>query len=473
MSPAASTTCWQSPYRHDNHDAVESVRSRSQLEVVKRHLRSATLLLLAGVAGCSLSRGNGRPAADWNRQVDDVHRPQMERVRAAVAASNPTPLTFDGDAAMERLSAAFGILLNHHVDPLDPTALADAAIAGIASEPAAQATASGTVDAAIAAMVTVHDPDGAYVKAEPDAVAGDRAGSVGLELTRRDGFLTVVSAIPDSPAARAGIRPGDRLLAIAGLPAAAENLNAVVRTLRGPIGSGVTLTILRADSGREVNITVTRERILLRSVTHARLSPTHGYVRISLLGNDTGLDLIRALNDLPPPSRLEGLVLDLRGNGGGLLSRSVAVADLFLEHGVIVHTVGRRPTDDETIEARPGAIWESVPLAVVVDRGTAAGGEIVAAALQENGRARLVGTETFGRDSIQTSIQLDDAAVLRLTTHRALTPNRSPLSHGVRPDVMFTAAPPAAEPSPDDPAVAAALDLLRREAAEPRPRTQE
>jgi len=234
-----------------------------------------------------------------------------------------------------------------------------------------------------------------------------------------------------------------------------------VRHLRGPLGTKVVLTLRRAGSSDPLVQTLTREVILLRIVTFSRIGERYGYVRISQFNERTDTDLGSALRSLEQSGELDGLVLDLRNNPGGLLSQAVRVASVFLETGVVVAAKSRVQNQNQTYYAKGGAPWSKTPMIVLVNHGSAAGSEIVAAALQAHKRASLVGTHTFGRGTIQTIIPIGSQAALRLTTARVYAPTGSSLDLGLQPDLLLDAEPATiGVPSVMDPCVTAALRLL-------------
>jgi carboxyl-terminal processing protease len=206
--------------------------------------------------------------------------------------------------------------------------------------------------------------------------------------------------------------------------------------------------------------------IVLRPVRSVRIHDTLGYLRISQFGERAEADVRDALDSLRRDGALDGLVFDLRSNPGGLFSQAVRVADMFLDAGTIVQTKGRVGSENQTFYARKEGPWGDVPMAILVDRGTAAGSEIVAAALQANNRALVIGTPTFRRGTIQTIIPIGDQAALRLTTTRAYSPTGAPIDQGVQPDIVIDSEPAAGVPSSQDPVqdpmVAAAIGVLSR-----------
>ena len=398
--------------------------------------------------------------------VDASLRPEVDRFAAALERSTGRRVEPD-DAAVRLFAQALSLTVTNYLEPVQPSVLADTAITGVG-------TVAGTPDgdpmpaaeAGITAMMASLDDSsylGGEVYRELRNVEPSERGGVGLEVRLRDGQLTVVAPIADGPAARAGVRAGDRLVAIDGVPTAGLSLVQVIRRLRGGIGSEVSLTLQRGGAGEDSVVRLVRAHVEIR-VGVRRLATGHGYVRISQFDERTERQLDEALRSLadasdPPP----GLVLDLRDNAGGLIVSAVRVADRFLASGLIVSTSGRGANQTQKYFAQKAGNWPPVPMVVLVNGGTAAGAEIVAAALQRHERARLVGTRTFGHGTIATIVPLGDQAALRLTTARTYGPDGSPISDGVAPDV--TVEEPAGVLGADDVVAMRAVALLSVSAA--------
>lgn len=298
---------------------------------------------------------------------------------------------------------------------------------------------SQLVEGAIDGMLTALDPHSAYLT--PDLyreLQVDTEGSfggLGIEITLRDGLLTVVSPIEDTPAYRAGVKAGDQIVKIDGELTKDLTLLEAVKRMRGPQGSQVTISVRREGVDRFLDISLTREVIKIRSVKSKLLEPGYGYIRLTQFQDRTTADLEDALTRFSRNGQeLKGLVLDLRSNPGGLLSQAVKVADVFLDSGMIVYTKGRLNTQQQKYLAHPGGHTE-FPLVVLVNNGSASASEIVAGAVQDHGRAVVLGTQTFGKGSVQTILPLENGAALRLTTAMYYTPNgRSIQVTGVKPD---------------------------------------
>jgi carboxyl-terminal processing protease len=261
-------------------------------------------------------------------------------------------------------------------------------------------------------------------------------GGLGIEVSMENGLVKVVSPIDDTPAARAGLKPGDLITHLNGDPVQGLSLQEAVEKMRGPINSELSLTIRR--EGREpFDVKLQRAMIKIQSVRSHLEGNNIGYVRITSFNEQTDVGLTNAVKNLRQQAnnKLIGLVLDLRNNPGGLLDQAVAVSDAFLDKGEIVSTRGRRTDDAQRYNARAGDIATGLPVAVLINGGSASASEIVAGALQDHHRAVLIGTRTFGKGSVQTIIPLAGHGAMRLTTARYYTPSgRSIQAKGIDPD---------------------------------------
>jgi carboxyl-terminal processing protease len=306
------------------------------------------------------------------------------------------------------------------------------------------------VQGAIKGMVQSLDPHSSFLsKEEHQDLLTETKGSfsgIGVEITVKDNVLTVVSPIEESPAYRAGIQAGDKIIKIDGKLATDMTLPEAVKSIRGEKGTKVTLTVIREGVEKPLEFTVTRDVIPIKSVRSTLLNPKIAYVRVSNFQSKTTNDLSAELEKLENGRNLEGLILDLRNNPGGLLSQAIDVSDLFLESGVIVSTKGRESSQDMRATAHKKKTDRNYPIIVLVNGGSASAAEIVAGALQDNKRALILGTKTFGKGSVQTIIPLSDGSGLRLTTAMYYTPSgRSIQASGIEPDVEVKFLPPAEE----------------------------
>jgi carboxyl-terminal processing protease len=306
----------------------------------------------------------------------------------------------------------------------------------------------GAVDGLVGRL----DPHSVFLRPEifkslRDETTGEFDG-LGLELTIRDDQLTVISPMADSPGERAGIQPGDRIVSLDGTPARDLTLAEASRRMKGAVGTKVVLEIMREGFTAPQKLTLVRDRIRLQSVDWRVLdaSRRYAYVRVKAFQERTDRSLRKALDEARAALKgeLRGLVLDLRNDPGGLLDQAVRVADLWLTQGVIVTTEGRAKRNVEVEKAREKDTEPGYPLIVLVNKGTASASEIVAGALQDHQRAVIMGTQTFGKGSVQTIIELEDGAGLKLTVARYYTPkHRSIQERGITPDVVVAdAAPP-------------------------------
>ncbi|MGD8386252.1 MAG: S41 family peptidase [Desulfobacteraceae bacterium] len=299
---------------------------------------------------------------------------------------------------------------------------------------------------AIKGMVESLDPHSAFMtKQEHKDLMIETKGSftgVGIEITTRDNVITVVSPIEGTPAYKAGIKAGDRIIKINDELTNDMTLSDAVKRIRGPKGTEVKLTVSREGSEKPLDFSITRDVIPLRSVRSYRISPDIGYVRISNFQSKTEEDLKSALRELESGEGLKGLILDLRNNPGGLLDQAIKVSDLFLDKGLIVSTKGRDPSQNMEVSAHHNGSSRNYPMIVLVNEGSASASEIVAGAMQDNKRALILGTKTFGKGSVQTILPLSDGSGLRLTTARYYTPSGNSIQlKGIVPDIEFPFVP--------------------------------
>jgi carboxyl-terminal processing protease len=325
---------------------------------------------------------------------------------------------------------------------------------------------------AIRGMVGELDPHSAFMDREEFedlkiATEGNYSG-IGVEVTVEDGVLTVIAPLDDSPAARAGIRPGDAIVSIDGRVLRDEPLGEAIARIRGEPGTVVRVGIGRESLAHPVELAIERAIVSVHSVRFEMLEPGIGYLRISQFSETTGPDASAAIGALGQLAggKLRGLVLDLRNNPGGVLDAAVEVSDVFLEEGTIVSAEGRSAESRFRMEAASGDLSRGAPIAVLVNEGSASAAEIVAGALRDNGRAKLLGQKTFGKGSVQTVVPLEDGQALKLTTSRYFTPSGVSIhDRGIEPDLALplpelTAGGEATDGA-DDPEIRAAVAFLK------------
>ena len=297
------------------------------------------------------------------------------------------------------------------------------------------------IEAAINGMLTSLDPHSGYMNSKTfrDMQVQTRGefGGLGIEVTMEQGFVKVVSPIDDTPAARAGLKPGDFITHLNDEQIQGLTLNEAVEKMRGPVGSAIKLTIRR--EGREpFDVSIKRDVVRIQSVRSRVEANNFGYVRITTFNEQTDAGLKRAIETIKKDvgANLKGYIIDLRNNPGGLLDQAVAVSDAFLEKGEIVSTRGRRTDDATRYNAKAGDLTDGLPLVVLINAGSASASEIVAGALQDHRRAVVLGTKSFGKGSVQTIIPLPGNGAIRLTTARYYTPSgRSIQAKGIEPDI--------------------------------------
>ncbi len=298
------------------------------------------------------------------------------------------------------------------------------------------------IESAIQGMLAALDPHSSYMNAKNfrDMQVQTRGefGGLGIEVTLENGLVKVVSPIDDTPASRAGVKPGDFITHLDGDPVMGLSLQEAVEKMRGPVNSDIKLTIRREGRTDPLEVTLTRAVIKIQSV-RSRAEGNIGYIRVTTFNEQTDKGLERAIENMKKEigSKLIGFVLDLRNNPGGLLDQAIAVSDAFLDKGEIVSTRGRNPEEGQRYNAKVGDLAGGLPVVVLINGGSASASEIVAGALQDHHRAVLMGTKTFGKGSVQTIIPLPGHGAMRLTTARYYTPSgRSIQAKGIEPDII-------------------------------------
>lgn len=298
------------------------------------------------------------------------------------------------------------------------------------------------VETAINGMLTSLDPHSSYLNEESfeemRVKTRGEFGGLGIEVTMENGFVKVVSPIDDTPAFRAGMQAGDYITHIDGEAVMGLTLSEAVEKMRGKVGTDINLTVRRESEAEPLEVTITRDVIRIQSVRH-RVEENIGYIRITTFNQNTEDGLKEAVDDIKKElgNNLIGYVLDLRNNPGGLLDQAIAVSDAFLDKGEIVSTRGRNKNDTKRDNARSGDIADGLPIVVLINGGSASASEIVAGALQDHKRAIVLGTQSFGKGSVQTVIPLPGHGAMRLTTARYYTPSgRSIQAKGIEPDII-------------------------------------
>jgi len=324
---------------------------------------------------------------------------------------------------LRTFSEVFGRIKNSYVEPVEDKQLLQNAIEG---------------------MLSGLDPHSTYLDLDDfkdlrEGTSGE-FGGLGIEVTMEDGFVKVVSPIDDTPAARGGIQAGDLIIRLDDTPVKGLSLGDAVDIMRGKPDSKLLLTIIRDGEDKPLKIELTRAIIKVTSVKQKMLEPGYGYVRISTFQSRTSDSLKEAISALKQENdgSLNGLVLDLRNNPGGLLDAAVDVSDAFITKGKIVYTEGRIKDAAQEFNAKPNDILKGAPLVVLVNGGSASASEIVAGALQDHHRAVILGSKTFGKGSVQTVMPLTNETAVKMTTARYFTPSgRSIQAEGIVPDIKI------------------------------------
>ncbi len=369
------------------------------MRIVKKHGMPVVLLLVGVALGFFL-------AGQWVPNVSAVPRQDYE--------------------SLETFTNVLSIVKKNYVEDVDTKSLVTGAING---------------------MLSSLDPHSAYLT--PDLYkelqmdTQGRFGGLGIEITVKNGVLTVVSPIEGTPAFKAGVKPGDMIFKIEDEFTKDMTLVDAVKKMRGPKGTKITISIKREGVPELIDFTLMRDTIRVQSVRSRTLEEGYGYIRLAQFQERSDRDVQKALEKLAAEKGgIKGLVLDLRNNPGGLLTQAVRVSDLFLDSGLIVYTEGRIESQKQKYFAHKEGTWMDFPMVVLVNGGSASASEIVAGALQDHKRAVVLGTKTFGKGSVQTILPLDDNSALRLTTARYFTPNgRSIQALGIVPDIVVDNAP--------------------------------
>ncbi|STX50537.1 carboxy-terminal protease [Legionella busanensis] len=351
---------------------------------------------------------------------------------AAEEATSNTEQTTPTRIPMEdvqRFSNAISEIKKYYVKPVDDKQLFDNAIRG---------------------MLTGLDPHSDYLDEDEfkdlqTSTAGE-FGGLGIEVTMEDGVIKVVTPLVDTPAFRAGIKAGDYIIKLGNRSVQGISLKDAVELMRGKEGSTIDLTILRKGETKPLVFSLVREKIVIKSVKSKLLDGKYGYIRLTQFQAMTGQDMEKAIAQLKQEAggKLKGLILDLRNNPGGLLDSAIQIADDFIDTNkkgdeeLIVYTQGRLPGSKFTALANPGDILDNAPMVVLINNGSASASEIVAGALKDNKRAIIVGTQSFGKGSVQTVLPLDDKRAIKLTTALYYTPSGTSIqAKGITPDIII------------------------------------
>jgi len=336
------------------------------------------------------------------------------------AAEESTPARLPLDE-LQLFAQVFEQIRSSYVEEIDDKTLLENAIVGLLAE---------------------LDPHSAFLREESflelqEQTSGE-FGGIGIEVGVENGFIKIISPIDDTPASRAGLEPGDIIIKLNDESVQGMGLDEAIDIMRGEKGTELTITVARENSDGPLDFTLTRDIIKVVSVRNRWLEPGYAYVRVAQFQNNTAVEFTKALSKLKKDqdNELKGLIIDLRNNPGGLLPASVEIADALIEEGVIVSTEGRTPSSNQKFMATPGDELAGLPIVVLINSGSASASEIVAGALQDHRRAVVIGTESFGKGSVQKVLPLDDGRAIKLTTARYFTPSgRSIQAMGIKPDI--------------------------------------
>ncbi len=374
-----------------------------------RAIAVTTCFILAPGPAFSQETGSGE---DLQKSLQNGERVQLH------LPDPETQLPLDD---LRKFAEVFGRIKDAYVEEVDDTQLLESAIKGMLSD---------------------LDPHSTYLAPkdyeELEETTSGEFGGLGIEVGMEDGFVKVISPIDDTPAQKAGVKAGDLIIKLDEKPVKGLSLEEAVQLMRGKPGTVLTLTIMREGDSAPIEIDVKRDIIKVTSIKSRMLENGYGYVRITQFQADTGSQFSDALRELENAhgADLDGLVIDLRNNPGGVLQAAVATADALLDNGLIVYTEGRISSSRLSFSAHSGDIMEGTPIVVLINGGSASASEIVAGALQDHRRAVIMGTKSFGKGSVQTVIPLDETHAIKMTTARYYTPNgRSIQATGIKPDI--------------------------------------
>jgi carboxyl-terminal processing protease len=306
-----------------------------------------------------------------------------------------------------------------------------------------QVTNTHLIHGAIQGMMETLDPHSNFLPPEifkeMKIDTTGQFGGIGIEIGMKDDVLTVIAPIEETPAWKAGIKAGDRIVRINGESTKGMNLSKAVARMRGKIGEGVSITIFRSGSDELVDVSVIREKVEINPVKSELLEPQYGYVRLRSFSENATVELEKAIKNLEKDEKLKGLIFDMRGTPGGLLEEAVGVTSLFIQEGAVVSTIGRNREEKEVRQVRIGKnVRTDFPLTILVDSNSASAAEIVAGALQDHNRAVIMGRPTFGKGSVQQMIEVGQGSGVKLTIARFYTPKgRSIQERGIEPDILL------------------------------------
>lgn len=418
-----------------------------------RHVKALVVVVSALVFGASLTPAlNGcagdQPGADRVAQaigvdpyrLDDGGARELARFNHIFTtyADNPRDIR-----ELKQFRDVYKRIRANYVRSVDDAALIDAAVKGVVDSDAAPGSvpAGSLVDGALEAMALSLDPHSAYLDPEAlkesELVTTGEFGGLGIQVTQDGDKIKVISPIEGTPAERAGVQPGDLITHLDRKAITGLSLREAVHAMRGPPGTPILLTLKRGERPA-FDVSITRDVIAIQPVRWS-LEDDIGYLRVASFNEKTADALDEALGEIRKQPRVRGLVLDLRNNPGGLLDQSLAVADAFLDDGTIVSIRGREKGTGRAFQASRGDLARGWPMVVLINAGSASASEIVAAALQDHGRAIVMGSRSFGKGSVQTVLRLPQEGALKLTTALYYAPNGETIqARGVEPNIQLT-----------------------------------
>lgn len=375
-------------------------------------------VLFAFVLSANINAQSTQPAnEDADSPVVNMDTPLDEGLDSDAVQNDTTPLPL---AQIKTFAEIFTRIKRSYVEPVSDEKLLEYAVEG---------------------MLNGLDPHSVYLKGDRlddlnEGTSG-RFGGLGMEVMMEGGFVKVIAPIDDTPAFDAGILSGDLIIRIDGKTVSGSNLQEATEQMRGKPGTSITLSIIRESEPEPFDVTLKRAVVKFSSIKRKRLSDEIGYLRITQFQMTTAEDFRKQLKQLRDIKKFSGLIIDLRNNPGGLLNSAVSIADIFIKEGTIVSTKGREPVNDQSFKATSFDLIDGKPIVVLINGGSASASEIVAGALQDHGRAIILGTDSFGKGSVQTVMNIDDKEAIKLTTARYYTPSGASIqAAGIVPDVF-------------------------------------
>ncbi len=401
------------------------------------NMKRSILVLLAALASTHFVAFAEEPASE--PAATEAPAPEAPAATPTPAEAPAAEEAIEADATADAAAAPEKEALEPRL-PLNELRVFAEAFNRISSAYVEEINDRELLENAIRGMLAQLDPHSSYLDKDSfsdlqETTTGNYGG-LGLEVGMEDGFVKVIAPMDDTPASKAGLESGDLIIRLDEQPVKGMSLSEAIEAMRGEPGSDIVMSVIKSGASSPKDVTLTREVIKVASVRHRFLEDGYGYIRIAQFQSRTGSEVEDALRKLTDEERLKGLVLDVRNNPGGVLQAAVEVSDLFVDEGLLVYTSGRLANADLKYSATRPDVISGVPIVVLVNEGTASASEIVAGALQDHDRAVVMGTNTFGKGSVQTILPLTNEKAIKLTTARYYTPDGNSIqAEGITPDI--------------------------------------